>query len=159
MSGQVERLRMRRPAVRGTLLAVLIVAASIAGALAPSAQASFGVEKWEAGTCKESTCADAGSSSAFYTQAAGHPNFGITDFEFNHTESLLLKTKTPEGHVKDVRVDLPTGLAVDPEALPVCEEVQLQKNECPEASRVGEDEATGTGDGLATLTEHFPVYN
>jgi hypothetical protein len=125
------------------------------------------VTKWEAGTCKESSCTDAGSASAFYTQAAGHPNFGLTDFEFDSTTEGVIKTwKKPDGHVKDVRVDLPPGLAVNPEATTaVCTEAELtsDKKECPTASQVGVDQATGTAEialGVKeTVTEEFPVYN
>jgi len=144
---------------------VVLLAAAI-GALwfVPGAHA-FKVEKWEAGTCKESTCTDAGSHAAFYTQAAGHPNFGITDFEFSYTESGLPAAKHPVGKVKDVRVDLPPGLAVNPEAAGTCTEAQLNEHKCPENSKVGEDEATGTATVYAllglndTVTEHFPVYD
>jgi hypothetical protein len=125
--------------------------------LPAAAQARLTVKKWEAGTCKESSCTDAGSGSSFYTQAAGHPNFGITDFEFNY-EQLGLLDKRPEGKVKDVRVDLPPGLAVNPEATEECSEKQLNELSCPETSRVGEDEAVGTALGVS-FTEHFPVYN
>jgi len=63
------------------------VAATVLGIIAcPVGAQAFEVSKWEAGTCRESSCTDAGSNSAFYTQAAGHPNFGITDFEFGYTE-------------------------------------------------------------------------
>ena len=46
---------------------------------APDAWAGFGVEKWEAGTCKESSCNIEGKdpSAEFYTQAAGHPNSAL----------------------------------------------------------------------------------
>jgi hypothetical protein len=149
---------------RAGLLSALVLAAG-ATVFAAGAQA-LSVTKWEAGTCKEVSCTDAGSHSAFYTQAAGHPNFGITDFEFAYKEvGLLTKSKEPEGKVKDVRVDLPQGLAVDPEVTETCSEEQLDEFKCPAGSEVGEDEATGTatvyealhlGD---TVTEHFPVYN
>jgi hypothetical protein len=145
-------------------LTLLAGAVGLAGL--PAGVQAFEVSKWEAGTCKESTCTDAGSHAAFYTQAAGHPNFGITDFEFAYKEvGLLVKSKEPEGKVKDVRVDLPPGLAVNPEATETCSEQQLDEFNCPAGSKVGEDEATGTaavyealhlGD---TVTEHFPVYN
>jgi hypothetical protein len=129
-------------------------------ALAPSSSSGFAVSKWEAGTCKEISCTDAGSSSAFYTQAAGHPNYGITDFAFAYRE-VALNAKEPEGKVRDVRVDLPPGMAVDPEAVAQCSEVQLQESQCPEASQVGEDEATGTATvGVKlTVTEKFRVFN
>jgi hypothetical protein len=161
---------------RGTRVASLALLAAIGAIccwLVPVAHA-FGVEKWEAGTCKESSCTDAGSHAAFYTQAAGHPESGITDFEFATQErEVLLKTwKEPEGRVKEVRVDLPPGLAVNPEAttnsegkLVVCTEAELESDndECPEGSQVGVDKATGTAEILAgikeTVTEEFPVFN
>ena len=154
-----DRNRTRLIAVTaGTMLALW---------LPPVAAHAFSVSKWEAGTCKESNCTDAGPHSAFYTQAAGHPDFGITDFAFDSTEAgVVKKWKEPQGHVKDVRVDLPPGLAVNPEATTqLCTEEQLNsdKKECPAESQVGEDEATGTAEialGVKeTVTEHFPVYN
>jgi hypothetical protein len=120
------------------------------------AQAAKDLSKWEAGTCKESTCSDAGAHSAFYTQAAGHPNFGITDFEFSSKTTLV--GEEPLVKVKDVRVDLPPGLAVDPEATETCSEKELNELNCPEAAKVGKDKATGTAAGL-TFTEDFNVYN
>ena len=140
-------------------LPVLIAAAIVFAAMATGDQA-LEVSKWEAGTCKESSCSDTGSHSAFYTQAAGHPSFGITDFAFRYREVGLVPgaDKEPIGKVKDVRVDLPPGLAVDPEATSTCSTAQLEELNCPGASEVGEDEATGTAVGL-TFTEDFHVYN
>ncbi|HWX44569.1 MAG TPA: hypothetical protein VNY52_04515 [Solirubrobacteraceae bacterium] len=162
----------------GRLPVAALSCAAFGAALAaptPTAWAGFGIAQWEAGTCKEPTCNVEGHDpeAEFYTQAAGHPDFGITLFAFNaRTEGVA---QVPEGHVKDVRVDLPPGLAVDPEAVNTCTEAQLDKSECPPGSRVGEDEATGTvalTEALAgllkltlplgtdvTVTESFPVYN
>jgi hypothetical protein len=154
---------VRRQLKRVWLPALLAVAVTC-GMPAAAAQA-FGIAKWEAGTCKEASCTDAGPTSAFYTQAMGHPDFGITDFRFDaKKEGTLLKWEAPEGHVKNVRVDLPPGLAVNPEAAEMCKPEQLEalKEECPEGSEVGEDEATGTASVLGiskTVTEKFPVYN
>ncbi len=156
-----------RRQLRRALLAALLGGA-LTGVLAAGARA-FEITKWEAGTCKESSCTDAGPHSAFYTQAMGHPDFGITDFRFAaKKEGTVLKYEAPEGHVKNVRVDLPAGLAVNPEATEVCTEAQLKtqletnKKECPAGSQVGIDEATGTAAVLGvrqTVTEAFPVYN
>jgi hypothetical protein len=166
MVDEVERTAsasMSARLVRRTLLVALLASAVGAVSLASAAQA-LTVSKWEAGTCKESSCTDGGSHSAFYTQAAGHPNFGITDFEFGYREVGPLDDE-PDGKVKDVRVDLPPGLAVNPEATEKCSEQQLDEFKCPAGSQVGEDEATGTATVLellklgATVTEHFPVYN
>ncbi|HEY2767026.1 MAG TPA: hypothetical protein VGI76_02145 [Solirubrobacteraceae bacterium] len=128
-----------------------------------SALAAFGISHWEAGTCKQSSCNVEGKDpeAEFYTQAAGHPNFGITNFAFNaHSAGLA---EEPDGHVRDARVDLPSGLAVNPEAVPGCSEEAIQKLSCPPASQVGEDEAIGTAElalGIkSTVTESFPVFN
>jgi hypothetical protein len=152
--------------VRIGLVALLCCAASCV--VAPAASATFGVNKWEAGTCKEKACNNAGKdpSAEFYTQAAGHPDFGITDFAFDYTTEtniLAEEVRVPVGHVRDVRVDLPPGLAVDPEAAKECPEAQIEALECPVSTQIGEDEAQGTAE-LAlgtrkTVTESFPVYN
>jgi hypothetical protein len=138
-------------------ISLLVVAVSVCVLSTVPAYAEFGVNRWEAGTCKVTSCSDSGSSSTFYTQAAGHPSFGITDFRFNAEK--VGAAEVPDGHVKDVRVDLPPGLAVNPDATGRCTEAELEKSECPAESQVGEDEATGTGFGLATVVEHFPVYD
>ena len=54
--------------------------------------------------------------------AGGHPQWGITDFAFNTTGLL----QTPDGNVKDVHVDLPVGLSINPEATPKCTTAQLE---------------------------------
>jgi hypothetical protein len=112
---------------------------------APTASAAFGVTKWEAGTCTENSEAapcDAETTSKYYTQAAGHPNYGITDFRFKTTG--ISGTEKPEGNVEEVRVDLPAGLSVNPFATSQrCELPELESSKgCPEASKVGEVQLT-----------------
>jgi hypothetical protein len=86
---------------------------------AASACADFGLSQpFEAGTCRTDSpeCTYASPPSQFFTQAAGHPGVGLTGFAVK-TNLLGL----PEGGgVKDVRVDLPEGLNVDPQAVPQC---------------------------------------
>ncbi len=135
-----------------------VLVCAVGACSAPLAQAEFGVKRWEAGTCKVTSCKDTGTKAdeEFFTQAAGHPDFGITDFEMNYKAILL--DEQPEDHIKDVRVDLPPGLSVNPEATEQCTEAELQESKCPSESQVGEDEAVGTVSAL-TVTEKFPVYN
>lgn len=167
------------PCLAGALAAVALIASS-AGA------AEFGVSKWEAGTCVNVGCTDSGPSEYFYTQAAGHPNFGITDFRMNAVTQGVTGAVLPTGHVQNVRVDLPAGLAVNPEATPRCPKQEFEASKCEADTQVGEDEATGTvkvsqavaekieeilpvgglvgkllsGSEVAlTITEKFPVYN
>ncbi len=108
---------------------------------APAAEASFGVtkENFEAGTCEARGCTYASSPSEFFTQAAGHPEWGITAFELNHSGTG--GSRSPEGQLKRIRVDVPPGLAANPQTLPACPKAQFEANpsSCA-ASLVGETE-------------------
>ncbi len=141
----------------GILVAIAAVASVFAVPAAPVAQADFGVASWEAGTCKTDVpeCTYASPKSQFFTQAAGHPPVGLTDFAFN-TGGLL---GSPEGNVKDVRVDLPEGLNVDPQAVPQCPKADFEANPAScAASEVGSSIVTSISSVLP-LPLSFPVYN
>lgn len=147
------------------------------GALAwsvPALAESFGVAKFEAGTCNTDTiaqeCSYTAPESQFYTQAAGHPPLGITGFEVN-TEPVLLGRK-PVGNVRDVRVDIPPGLSVNPDA--TCSSEELETNTCagkgqctqaqfetacPPQSQVGEDEIDGFVVAIGVEHVTVPMYN
>jgi len=127
---------MRHAARFVMLLGALASTAMFATALAPAAQASFGVTEpnFEAGTCTVASCTYA-TTSDFYTQAAGHPPFGITKFELKHSGNDV------EGAaLKRIKVDVPPGLAADPEALPKCSQTQFKNNECLPETQVGTTE-------------------
>jgi hypothetical protein len=96
------------------------LATTLALALPAPAAAAFEVTKWEAGTCTIPSCNYSSPESVFYTQTAGRPDYGITDFSFK-TNGLGF----PEGAVRDVRVDLPPGLSVNPQATGQCTEDEL----------------------------------
>ncbi|HJZ35405.1 MAG TPA: hypothetical protein VJ204_03955 [Solirubrobacterales bacterium] len=76
-------------------------------------------------------------SEQLFTQAAGHPNYGITDFRIDTFPSLFGIGGFPTALLKDITVDTPEGLSVNPEALPQCEVAQLVKQACPPSSLVG----------------------
>ncbi len=132
------------------------------GVAVPAAQAGgFGVEEknFEAGTCTISSCTYASveaNHEQAYTQAAGHPQYGITGFEFNSTASGL--GRKPIGNVKRVRVDIPPGLAADPEALPACPVKTFEEDACPAETEVGKDELTAFV-AAANVPLSAPVYN
>jgi hypothetical protein len=132
------RISVSRTVSRASIAALSAsVVALIVGLYAPAANAAFGVETFEAGTCTVTTCKDV-PPAGFYTQAAGHPPFGITDFRFKSTE-VLPGVFAPEGNVKNVKVDLPAGLSVNPLALPECSLADFQANTCAANTQVGED--------------------
>ena len=138
-------------------LVVLAVMGLGAVFLTPVANAAFGIEKWESITCSENSdtpkvgeapivgapplakdpeqCTGS-TTGKFFTQAAGHPNFGITDFTLN-TLPTPGAIGFPDGFVEKIVVNTPEGLSVNPEALPQCAIAQLAKNACPPASQVG----------------------
>jgi hypothetical protein len=133
--------------------------------LTSSALAAFGVSKWEAGTCTSAECT-ASDTSQFYTQAAGHPPFGVTDFRFNTSGAEGFEA--PEGNVKEVRVDLPPGLSVNPFATPQCKLSELEGSGCPSDTQVGEVKLTahlnlvsllGEPVGATITPPNTPVYN
>lgn len=132
------------------------------GAWAPAVQAAeFGIKTFEAGTCKSDTpeapeCSYSSPETQFYTQAAGHPQWGITGFEVN-TEG----SGAPAGQIKDVRVDIPPGLSVNPQAAPQCEKAVFETNTalCPSGSKVGEDEVTAFLLGSPVGPVSLPMYN
>ncbi len=127
---------MRYPA-RVAPLTALASAILLVGASAPAAEAGFGAASFEAGTCLATSCKYTSPHEAFYTQAAGHPPWGITKFEMNHQGSNV------EGApLKRIRVDVPPGLAADPEALPKCARAQFETDPggCPKESVVGTTE-------------------
>jgi hypothetical protein len=153
------------------LIVVLVVAL---GALfvVPSANAAFGVEEWEAVTCKENEDLPAApgafplaeapnqcnknTPTKWFTQAAGHPNFGITEFVLNNTAGF------PDGFVKKIVVDTPEGLSVNPEALPQCPlaVAEVSPAGCPANTIVGTNYLTvvvAAGPTLARAA--VPVYN
>ncbi len=145
----------KRVGIQGVIGAAMV--ALVLAIAAPGADASFGVKSWEAGTCKADTpeCTYASPKPQFFTQAAGHPPVGLTDFAFN-TGGLL---GAPEDSVKDVRVDLPEGLNVDPQAVPQCAKSDFESNPAScAASAVGTSYITSISSVLP-LPLPFTVYN
>ncbi len=111
------------------------VACAIVALSAPAAQAAgFGVEKFIAANCSAAheACAQEGTPpftvpkepsvaearEQGYTQAAGHPPFGITDFKINTVGEF--PNAAPTGIVTHVRTDVGPGVSTNPEAVSQC---------------------------------------
>src|ERR1035437_2356747 len=149
-----------RALLAGALISACAACAALF-ALAPAAHAAFGVTEpnFEADTCNVATCTYAGPKGDFYTQAAGHPPAGITGFELNH------KGAEPEGApLKRIRVDVPPGLAANPEALEKCPVAEFEAGKCAvthPGSRVGTNKLVAFVPSLGTDTPETeaPVFN
>jgi hypothetical protein len=155
-------MRSRARSHVGPLAAAL--ATALAGAallLAPAAHAAFGVALWEAGTCVNPACtykSVEGNHAEAFTKAAGHPPFGVTTFELNSKETIPTVKEPLGGPLKRVRVDVAKGLASNPQAPPKCAIKAFQKDECPAATQVGENQLTVFAKAADTPVTG-PVYN
>ena len=145
----------------GTLVGAIGAWILLATLAAAPASAAFGIKSWEAGTCNKLDvllayqCTYSSPDADFYHQAAGHPVAGGTDFEVN-TGGLL---GAPEGTLKQVRVDLPEGLNVNPQATPQCAKASFEADPAScAASRVGASYVYSITSLLPVPLE-FPVYN
>jgi len=118
---------------------------------------------WQAGTCYADTpthCSVA-TPDQFFEQAAGHPQVGFTQFIVKHTEPAP-GLEQPVGELKTVRVDLPVGLSVNPQATPRCATV-TEPASCPADTRVGYSEVTASALGVPIApvegVTKVPVFN
>ncbi len=129
------------------------VACTVVAISAPAAWGGeFGVESFVAANCKtgHETCVEqafgpfslpkeptlAEAKEGGYTQAAGHPAYGITAFKVN-TEGEKIPNAAPAGVasggiVTHVRTDVAPGVSTNPEAMKQC---KLNDEETPEAER------------------------
>jgi hypothetical protein len=164
--------------VRRLLLLVIAVGALGALFVASTANAAVGVQKWESLTCKSNEDVPAplpekfgaqeklpesamlattpagqckgSSAGTLYTQAGGHPLYGITDFKIDTYPKLLGAGGFPTTFLKDIVVDTPEGLSVNPEALPQCDPVELETTgKCPPQTLVGANYLTVAGQAPA----------
>ena len=170
---------------RGPLGLLVLVSAFLVFALgASSAQAAFGIARWEALTCNTDVseaglgswaangepCVDTDPEGRFYTQAAGHPPFGVNAFLMNQ----VAPGNFPDGFLKETRTELPEGLGVNPQATPQCTVEELSEVKeaipsfpvpivvpnCPAESRVGTNYFTIYNPEVpAELTAEVYVYN
>jgi hypothetical protein len=137
-----------RHAARRTSLLTMLSAALLVGIWASAAHAAgtLGLEEWEAGTCngseatvgnKKNCSYTEAPHSDFYTQSAGHPPWGLTGFKLAETSP---GSGIPAGQpLKRIRVDVPAGLAADPQVLNTCPKATFESSpkSCPADSKAG----------------------
>jgi hypothetical protein len=134
-----------------SLLVPGVAAADTAGIIAPSDPHNPQVDSgWQAGTCTTDTptCSVA-TESQFFEDAAAHPQVGFTQFIVKNTPATL--GPVPVGEVKDVLVDLPVGLSVNPGAIAQCPITTFEASAAScAASAVGTAKVTGAAPILGT---------
>ena len=149
-------------------LAAICVAASAPAAalgdtgdiIAPQHAPPTAADGWQAGVCNSDVpeCSPESPDAQYSTQAAAHPPFGFTQFITKDGDGLGLD---PVGVLKGVRVDLPAGLSVNPQATEQCELAKFQENvlNCPPGSVVGASLITLAVAGLPVGPVPAQVYN
>jgi hypothetical protein len=108
---------------------------------------------WQAGTCTKDEiteqCTPESPISQFFRTAAGHPPIGFTQYIVKQ-EEFAPGLFRPIGPVKTIRVDLPPGLTVNPQAtLTRCTQAEFdtpvgptELPGCAASSQVGEERLT-----------------
>jgi hypothetical protein len=119
-------MRARRASVAlGLLLAIALLSLSVP----PRAAATGLITSFTAGVLNDENTANP-QASDYFTQAGGHPDAAFTKFTINTSDSA----------VEFVRVDLPAGLAVNPQAIPRCSAATVTS--CPSDTQVGKTTVT-----------------
>ena len=154
--------------VVGLLLPAPAAVAATADIIAPQSHPHTPADGWQAGTCTtDSPRCTVDTPDQFFRDAAGHPPIGFTQFIVKHTTKTLpgLKLEKPVDELMTVRVDLPVGLSVNPQATLRCPFEDFLKGpvHCPPGSAVGESAVTASVLGVPVppiggLTR-VPVYN
>lgn len=151
----------------GLAFCVPAALADTAGIIAPQNDPHTPADGWQAGTCTKDVpdtpeeCSVA-TPDQFFEDAAGHPQKGFTQFIVKHKAP----GETPVGELKTVRVDLPAGLSVNPQATPQCplDAFEASPSNCAALNaQVGESGVTAAvlGSPVAPIpgVTKVPVYN
>lgn len=143
--------------------AAALAAEPIVGPQDPNDQKA--TDPWQAGTCIDDgppLCSIA-TPGKFAEAAGAHPPVGFTQLIVNKekVEVLppLLEFERPVDALHTVRVDIPPGFSVTPQATPWCS--TESPSACPPASKVGISrlEATNPSTGLSVELPAADVYN
>ncbi|HSS03992.1 MAG TPA: hypothetical protein VLK89_02235 [Solirubrobacterales bacterium] len=118
-----------------------------------SEPATFGVQDFR------SSFLDAGGAEE--ARAGSHPYQFRIAAQFNTFRAAFSTRRTlPIENPRDISVDLPAGLVINPEATSVrCTEVELEVEDCPDASAIGFVKTTISPLDLASPTPGEALYN
>ena len=159
----------------------LVAAVSVAQAdtgdiIEPQNKPATAADGWQAGTCTKDEiteqCTPESPVSQFFRTAAGHPQIGFTQYIVKQ-EEFAPGLFRPIGPVKTIRVDLPPGLTVNPQAtLTRCTQEEFdtpvgptELPGCAASSQVGEErltlkvEANGAEVPPTPGVTRVPLYN
>ncbi|HEX6204442.1 MAG TPA: hypothetical protein VFZ29_01360 [Solirubrobacterales bacterium] len=154
--------------------------------IAPQNDPSTAADGWQAGTCNVEECTPESPDADYFTQAGGHPPFAFTQYTVKQEQVEVAPgdiREIPVGSVGRLRVDLPPGLIVNPQATVDSEgnPIRCKMSEfntpvdppfelpgCPPETQVGVEKITVkviVGPGTGTIVPPtpkvtlVPVYN
>lgn len=164
----------------GALFAMPVTAsADTQDILQPQHDPPSAADGWQAGTCNEIECTPESPHEAYYTQAGGHPPFAITQYTVKQEKVEVAPgdiREIPVGTLGELRVDLPPGLTVNPQATPTrCKMSEFdtptgpaEAPACPPTTVVGVEKVwlkvvlgPGAGTPVAPIpgVTEVPLYN
>jgi hypothetical protein len=129
VSRKIRVLKLQRRSGRPRRLRPLLAAAATLvglGSSAATARAASLITSFTAGVLVDENTANP-QPSDYATQAGSHPDVAFTKFTLD----------TSQGSAQNVRVDLPAGLSVNPQAVPRCGASGTTLGTCAAASRIG----------------------
>jgi len=166
----------------GTVACAFTVASVAMALAAPAAQAAgFGVERFVAANCiaGHEDCAEELFDGAYplpkeptkpeaeavgYTQAAGHPPYGITAFKVDTVGAF--PNAVPTGIVTHVRTDVAPGVSTNPTAVPLCSTKEFgeavapgfyPEPKCPAGSVIGKNKVVVVVEPAKGVFEDVPI--
>jgi hypothetical protein len=147
-------------AIAALALATAPAIARGADIIAPQHEPHQTDDGWQAGTCTldAPTPCSVKTPSQWFEQAGGHPPVGFTQIIVKHGPP----GKSPVGNLRTIRVDLPKGLSVNPQATGQCTVGAGQHPDattCPLGALVGESKVTVSDLVGAEIPLDVPVYN
>jgi hypothetical protein len=136
------------------VLVVPVAQADTQDILAPQHEPPNAQDGWQAGTCTEDNAEKCSPETPklFFKTAAGHPQFGFTQYILKHKVIVPGVLEEPEAEIERLRTELPPGFTVNPQATEQCPLETFEENEalCPAESQVGREEVT------VSLKEEIP---
>jgi hypothetical protein len=101
----------------------------------------------------------AGDNGEGITQAGAYPTEDTVAIDFAWPRETRPEiVRLPDGGVKNLEINLPKGMVVNPASTPAkCSEAQLQSASCPPSSQVGTQTIITDLGGLGYF--HVPIYN
>ncbi|WP_245540829.1 hypothetical protein [Patulibacter americanus] len=146
------------------LLALLLLAVFGVGIAGASSAHAYGIVDFKAGPLKSQADGAEQDRANDFSQSAGRPTYGITDFTFAQGAN-----DEPVANTKNVRVDIPAGLTPNPRAVPTCSDADLLATRCAPETQVGVSQLTIRGTltlpliqlplSRQTIIARVPVFN